>query len=250
MNDKDAATFKESMGKKHSAAKATNSTGRIRKALKFLLYGASALVAVAIVAQLVFTYSGSAQWDKLGERDGVTVYAKKSPGTNLKTFKAVWKIHSTLGTFAMFAQDETITDLGNYDVREWDQDYKTHVLYSAWKHSFPWPFKAREFVIRNEFSQNPETKALLYKVIAAPDKVPANGCCYRIPLMNNSWQLTPLGHGELQVEWIVNMDIGLPYFIANPMLTDVMYSFAPDVQKYLDKETNRNADYRWIEEGE
>ena len=257
MRNKDAAAFEESTGNENPAAKPINSTtqvasghksrGRVRKSLKLLLYGAAALVAIAIVAHLGYTYSGSAQWENLGVRDGVTVYSMKSPGASLRTFKAVWKIRSTLTKFAMFAQDETL-DLGNYGVREFDQDDKTHVIYSVWKHDFPWPFKPREFVTRNEFSQDSKTKAFLYKVIAAPDKVPPDECCHRIAVMNNSWLLTPLGNGEISVEWIVDMDVGLPYFVTNPMLADVMYSFAPQVQKLLDAEKNYNGYYDWIEE--
>ena len=67
-------------------------------------------------------------------------------------------------------------------------------------------------------------------------------------VMNNSLLLTPLGNGEISVEWIVDMDVVLPYFVTNPMLADVMYSFAPQVQKLLDAEKNYNGYYDWIEE--
>jgi hypothetical protein len=211
------------------------------------MYGAVAFVAIALVAHVAYTYSGSGQWEKMGEQDGVTVYAKKMPGANLWTFKTNWKIHSTLSKFAAFASDETL-DLGNLDVREWGHDDKERAAYSAWKSNFPWPFKPREFVIRNEFSQDPETKALLYKVIAAPDAVPPDACCHRVRVMNNTWRLTPVGNGDLEVEWIVDMDIGIPYVLTNLMQTQVMYWFAPQVQGLLDLDRYKNVKYDWIDD--
>jgi hypothetical protein len=256
MRDKNAPAFQESRGNENLAAKPINSTTQVAsrqkskgRVKKLLLRGASALTAIAILAQVTYTYSGSNQWENLGERNGVTLYSMKAPGANLRTFKTVWKVRSTLSKFVMFAQDETL-DIGNYDIRAFEKDEKIHVLYSAWKNRFPWPLKPREFVIRNEFSQDPKTKALLYKVIAAPQKVPADGCCVRVAVMNNSWRLTPLRSGEIEVEWILDMDIGLPYLMANPMLTDVAYWFAPKVQKYLDLERYQNAKYDWIEEAQ
>src|SRR5436853_6924 len=81
--------------------------GRIRK---FLARAALILLAVVIVggtvAHLVWKYSGSNQWEKIGQKKGVTVYALKTPGSSIKKFKAVWTVHSKLSRFVMWASDD------------------------------------------------------------------------------------------------------------------------------------------------
>src|SRR5438552_445691 len=126
-----------------------------RKLRKLLLRGTLAFVVIAILAQLSYTYSGSNQWINLGERNGVTVYSLKSPGSNLKQFKATWKVHSRLSKFVMFA-DDSITDLGigYYDIKELEKPNEK-IIFTAWKMKMPSPFKPRQFVVKTEFAQDP-----------------------------------------------------------------------------------------------
>jgi hypothetical protein len=225
------------------------SKGRVKR---FLLRGAASLIAVAAVAQLTYTYSGSNQWENLGERKGVTIYSKKSPGSNLKQFKAIWRVRTTFSKFVMFAQKED-SDLqsGYYDIRDIETQGEK-LIWSAWKQRFPSPFKPREFVTRNEFWQDPHSKELLFKVTAAPDRVPPDACCVRVPVMTNSWRLTPLNDGATEIEWFVDMDMGgfIPYFVQNVYQPSGMYNFAPKVQRYLDQEKYKDARYDWIQEAE
>jgi hypothetical protein len=222
----------------------TKPKGRIRK---FLLRSVVVLFVVAIVAHLIFKYSGSGQWETVGVKKNVTVYSMKVPGDNIKKFKAVWKIKSTMSRFAAFVQDETYDlKLGYYDIREFEQKEQSH--YSAWKGPFPGPLKTRQYVIKNDFSQDPATKALTFQITAAPDKLPPDDCCYRVKLMDNRWKLTPQGNGEIEVEWTVDMDMGLPYPMANQMQEYGMFWFAPRVQKYLNLARYDNARFDWLEE--
>jgi len=150
----------------------------------------------------------------------------------------------------MFAQDSE-TDLGEgfYDSVVVEKPNE-QLRWSAWKVSFPWPLKPRQFLIRNEFSQDPQTRQLVYKVTGSPEKLPPDSCCYRVAIMKNTWLLTPVGNGELDVEWDVDMDAGLPYFIANPMAAVGMYDFAPKLQRLVDREIYKDAKYQWIQEGQ
>lgn len=221
--------------------------GRWKKAL---LRGALALIAVAMLAQLTYTYSGSNQWENLGERKGVTVYAMKSPGSNVKKFKAIWKVRSTLSKFVMFAKEEdSDLTIGYFDMHD-IENRGDQLQWTSWKQRMPAPLKPREFVIKNEFSQDPATHALVYNVTADPNKLPPDDCCVRLTLMTNSWTLTPIGHGELEVEWFVDMDMGgvLPYFMQNSYQPGGMYYFARKLQTYLDKPKYKNARYAWIDE--
>lgn len=221
--------------------------GRIRRFLgrTFLV-----LLAIALIAQLAFTFSGSGEWESLGSRKGVEIFAKKNPGSNIKEYKAVFKVKSTLSRFVAFSTIENSDlQIGYYDMRDL-QKVNDRLIYSTWKQKFPSPFKPRHFVVKNEFTQDPKTKGLVFTVSAANDKMPYDSCCVRVPKMDNSWTLTPIGNGELQVVWHSDLDMGgfLPYFMLNGYQPGGMRFFARNMQGYLDQKIYDNAHYAWLQE--
>lgn len=221
--------------------------GRIRRFLKWTLM---VVVLIALAAQLTFTFSGSDQWEPMALRDGVQLYQKKTPGENIKQYKAVWKVHSTMSRFVSFAKtEESDLQIGYYDMKD-TETADPRVVFSTWKQTFPKPFKPREFVVKNEFSQNPVTKELLFTVTAAPERGSSTDCCVRVTKMDNSWRVTPLGNGEMQVEWTSDLDMGgfLPYFMLNGYQPGGMRFFAKNMQGYLDRPKHANAKYAWIQE--
>jgi hypothetical protein len=222
--------------------------GRVKK---FLLRSLLVLVVAAGVAQAAYTYSGDNEWKSLGTRkSGVTVYERKVPGSNIKQFKAVWKVKARLSEFVLFAkEEESDLTIGYYDQRQIGNKGE-QVEWTAWKQKMPSPLEPREFVIKNEYRQDPKTKTLYYIVTADPTKIPPDDCCVRIDEMTNRWSLTPLKNGEVQVEWFVNMDVGgvLPYFMQNSYQPGGMYYFARKLQGYLDKPKYDKARYAWIDE--
>jgi hypothetical protein len=229
---------------------------------KFLLRGTLALFGViilaALVAHLAWRYSGSSKWEKVGERKGVTVYALKAPGTNMEQFKAVWKIRSKMSKFAMWVSDtkgdtphSMRRETGLYDHRVIDRPTDRQVT-TAWKQPLVSFLEPREFVVKSELSQDPATKTLLYTVNGVPERIPADDCCVRVPVMANKWTLTPLKTGEIQVEWLVNMDIGgaVPYVLQNKVLPGGMLTFAPKVQEFIEQDKYKNAKYDWLQEAQ
>jgi len=230
--------------------------GRIRK---FLLRSVLALIVALTVAHFVWKNSGSSQWEKVGERNGVTVYAMKTPGTPLKKFKAVWKIRSKVSRFVMWASDQNPdpkysmrAQAGHYDHRIIEEHGDLRATWSTWKQPFGKYLTPRQFVVRVGFSQNPVTKTLLYAVTGEPEKIPLDDCCVRVPVMTNRWTVTPLKTGELEVEWFIDMDLGgaVPYVMQNAVLPKGLYRFPPRVQMLLDQERYKNAQYSWIQEPE
>ena len=222
----------------------------MRRIGKYLFRTLIALIVIGIVAQLIYTFSGSSEWVNLGTRKGVTVYSMKIPGSSSKKFKATWKIRSTLSKFVMFStEEESDMSVGYYDMRDIAKPSQ-QLIWSTWKQKFPAPFRPRQFVVRQEFSQDPKTKEFLFRVIADPDKIPAEDCCVRVPVMNNTWRLQPLPNGEIEVEWLSDMEMGgfFPYFAANAYQPGGMWYFARRVQGYLDRDKYKNAKYDWIQE--
>lgn len=210
------------------------------------------LLLAGTVAHFTWKYSGDDQWKKVATRRGVTMYTMKSPGSSLEKFKAVWKVRGNLASFVMWAsdtEDDSMSKVsGLYDLKVLEPGVKTSA--SAWKQPLASFLEPREFVVKAAFRQDPDTKAIVYTVKGAPDIIPPDDCCVRIRQMDNSWTLTPLENGEVQVEWYVHMDIGgaVPYVLQNRVQPDGMMKFATHVQKFINKEKYRDARYDWVVE--
>jgi len=236
-----------------SVAVPSNSTPpqrRKRKSSKIALRVLGLLAALGLIAQLAYTFSGSSKWEYVSAKDGITVYSMKTPGRNLKKFKAVFTVHSTLSRFVMFAEDsKTDLGIGLYDVRDIDAP-SDRVKWTSCKMPFPKPFKPRQMVTKTEFSQDPTSRVLTYRVTASPDKLPPDNCCYRVAVMNNVWNLTPVGHGDIRIEWVTDVDMGLPYPMANAAQVPGFYWMGPMIQHFLDRDQYKDAKYSWLREGE
>lgn len=220
--------------------------GRVKK---FLFRGLLALVVGLVLAQLFHTFSGSGEWQLLGEKNGVQVYSMKSPGSSLEKFKGVVRVKSTLSRIVMFMQSESGQDIGFYDPKEIKRQ-SAQVFWTSWRGVFPEPFKHREFVVKHEFSQDPQTRQVLYQLTSTPDMIPPNECCVRVPGMDNAWRMTPVGNGEIEIEWLVDMDLGgfVPYFIVNQIHPAFIFDFAASLQRRLDDERYRDAKIDWIDD--
>src|SRR5207244_3600443 len=78
--------------------------------------------------------------------------------------------------------------------------------YSSFIMDLPFPWKSRQFVFKEEVSEDPQTKDMMISYIATPDKLPADNCCFRVTHMHNVWRFTPQPNGLLKIEYILDVD--------------------------------------------
>jgi hypothetical protein len=208
------------------------------------------LVALYFVASWIWKFSGSNRWELVGERRGVKVYSLKSPGADLTQVKGVVRVRSSMATLVKLMQDPNLCkDLGCKDsivIKRVDDQLQ----YISFRYILPFPFHARDFVVRTEAYQNPHTKEVLLEFAAAPDKAPPNDCCFRVTDMNNTWRFTPVEKGLVEVEYIQNMNEGgfIPSLVLNRMRPKILFAILPRLQRFADREQYRNASFDFIKE--
>jgi ribosome-associated toxin RatA of RatAB toxin-antitoxin module len=112
------------------------------------------------------------------------------------------------------------------------------LLFTTFRYNLPFKFRPREFVLRAQFYQNPKNKEVLLAYSAVPEKLPPNPCCFRVTDMNNTWRFTPLGNGQVEVEFLMNMDDGgfMPDLLINKVRPQVMFKALPRLQSLLNTE--------------
>lgn len=221
----------------------------LRRLKKTLLYTAISLIAFYFVGRLVWRFSGSNQWELYGDKNGVKIYTLKQPGSDLRKFKSVFRIHAALGSLIKYMQDpDACNDVGCINAYEIErQDDRLQYGYFAYK--LPFPFQAREMVVRQQFYQEPKTKIVLAEYVAYPDKLPPNDCCFRVTTMNNTWRITPLGNNEVQIEYVLDMDMGgfIPDILSNTSRPNLLFLF-PKLEEWVNRPKYKDAKFDWIQE--
>jgi hypothetical protein len=107
----------------------------------------------------------------------------------------------------------------------------------------------RDYAVKHVFRQDANTKEVLYTLTAKPYMVPEEKCCVRVLKMDNSWRLTPLGKDEIEVHWIIDMNIGgwAPYFMVNKWFPWEMMNFGPSLQEIVERKAYADAKVDWIQ---
>ena len=211
--------------------------------LKSLAIAGAVLLTLAVAAHLAYMYSGSGQWEKAIDKQGITVFTLKAPGSLVKRVRGVTHVRTTMNTaVSLMMKDAEAVE----NCREWFPGCTDTQVVQPWNpKDRTWlilfrvrafrPFAAREFLVRGRATQDPRTKAVLIEYTGVPDEIPENPCCVRVPHLANSWRFTPLDNGTVEVENHMNVDIGIPYFMFNRFVPGGQWRLLGKLQKSLDK---------------
>ena len=225
-----------------------NKKGWGRILIKALGVGALGIVGVYLVAGAIWKYTGSNTWEFKQENNGVKVYTLKAPGSSLLQVRGVVTIRSTLDGMVEFMQDPTVCDkIGCYESRMIDH-VDDSLQYYTFRYDYPLAFKTREFVVKLQAYQFPESGEVLLEFTSAPEKLPNNDCCFRITDLKNSWKLRPLGNGEIEVQYTMNMNEGgfLPPILVNTIRPQVMLNLLPSLERLVSEEKYQEAQFEFI----
>jgi len=221
----------------------------VRKLARILLRVSVSLVVLLFLAQLIWRFSGSNQWELVLEKDGIKVYSLKAPGSDLLQFKAIGRIHSTLpGIVAWMKDPDACKIQGCTDSREIER-VGEQLQYNYFQYDYA-PFDKRDFVIRSQFYQNPDNKEVLLNVAAVADKVPPREGFYRVTNLNNKWRLAPLENGQIEVEIENNLDPGgfVPNVMFNRGRPRSLFYILSHIEKWVSSEKYQNAKFDFIKE--
>jgi START domain len=229
---------------------ATKPRTLVRRLVKAVAYVSIALITLYVVASAAWRFSGSNQWEFAEERDGVKIYTLKTPGSDLIQVKGVVRLRTTLGGVIKLLYDPVTTSDYGYREKRTIEEVDDWFGYASFRLDLPFPFQTREFVVRSQIHQHPRTKEVLIAAAAAPDKAPPNSCCFRVTEMNNTWRFTPLGNGQVELEYVFKTNMGgfMPALLMNRRRPKFVVDALSRLQGMLDKKNYQNAKLDFIQE--
>jgi hypothetical protein len=234
--------------------KPKRSSGRLTRILMYMAYAALALA----VLEWIRVASGDNDWQLEIDEDGTQIYSLKSPGVSIKKIKGVTTYKASLSNMIAPFIDESIQE----NCKEWLPTCVEYKILSSWDPQlrrniqlwtveiFP-PFKNREILLRGTINQDKATKVVTIDNIAAPNTIPPNDCCVRLSHVHNVWRYTPLGNGEVRIEFTQDLDMGgfFPDFLLNLGGPDELYKMLhDDMPGWLNQERYRSAKLDFIRE--
>lgn len=152
-------------------------------------------------------------------KDGVSVYTRDVPHSNLKEMKMSGTVKSSLAGFIAALTGPELDD-PSFAVTELNI-YHDGVPYMRSTIDFPFPIKNRDLITYGIRTQDPKTGVVTIKTTSVADAYPEQDGYVRMPLLNAKWVLTPLGNGELQADYFFRSDPGgsIPDWVTNLMMT-------------------------------
>lgn len=208
---------------------------RTRKFLRFLWRSSVFVMALLFVVHFAWRFSGSNQWELASDVKGAKVYTLKQPGSDMRQVKGVIKVRSSMAGIAAWMQDtNACKKIGCLEASV--ERLNDQLEYDHFQFKMVRPFKPRDFILRAHFHQIPTTKELWVEYAAAPERAPQKECCVRVTKMNNTWRFTPLGNGEVEAEYTMNMDWGgfIPNALQNLAQPKYMSIQLRKMQYFLD----------------
>jgi hypothetical protein len=224
---------------------------RVSKVLK---YGGLSLATVAFLAAMAhfaWTFSGTGEWQRVSGKDGIQISTLKVSGESALKYKVDMRVEARLADVVAFlSETETGIDLGAYDIRRLEAVSAPPVFYAydTYKLRLPEPFGELEVVIINQYAQDPDTRTVRVNVNAAPNKLPPDASIRRVVHLSNCWTLTPLPGGGVNMESISEMDLGMPYVLANLAMPSVIQENFGNIRALLKLDKYKNKHPAFIAE--
>jgi len=224
---------------------------RVSKVFRYGGLSIAAIAFLATIAHFTWTLSGTGEWQDLDETDSIQIATLKVPGEGALKYKVRMHVDARLSDVVAFlSETETGNDLGAYDIRRLEEVSAPPVFYAydTYKLRLPEPLGELEVVIINQYAQDPETKTVRVNVNAAPNKLPLDPGIRRIVHLSNSWTLTPLPDGGVNMESVSEMDLGLPYVMANLAMPSVIRENFSNIRALLKLDKYKNKQPAFIAE--
>jgi hypothetical protein len=201
------------------------------------------LLVLAAVADIGWSGSGDNTWKVASKANGIQVATLKTPGYSLLKYKVNMHVDARLSDVVYYlSSTATGEDVGAKDVARLEAVASPRVsyVYDTYKLDLPGPFGRADVVLINTQLQDPVSKKVSVNIFAAPNKKPLEAGARRVEHLSNTWTLTPLATGGVDIESVSEFDLGLPALLANTAMPGVIAEEFGKMRELLRKDKYRN----------
>ncbi|CAA0087292.1 Uncharacterised protein [Zhongshania aliphaticivorans] len=173
------------------------------------------------------------EWKLEKNKSGIKVFTSEVAGSNYKAFRGETVINAELNQLMAVLDDTAGFVNWMFNCKNPQLLYKHNLLdrYQYMINDFPWPATDRELILRNEISQDPETRVTTITLTGVQEDmlpaeakaiIPKKSDAVRVTEVAGFFELTPLDAGHTKVIFQLHLEpVGkLPSSLVNAMIVD------------------------------
>jgi hypothetical protein len=201
---------------------------------------------------LLFPVEASNDWTLKLRKNGIEVFTKSLPGTNIKAVKSVYKVKSSLSSLVGLLLDVPSYTKWIYkctDAKLIKTESPTEIIYYQLT-NVPWPASDRDLVARLTIRQDKENGIVTAIIDCQPDLIAEKPGKVRLKKFDSKYIFSPKADGMLEVTSELFLDPGgnIPAWMINRAATMGPYNTALKMINMLNSEKYNNASFPFIKD--
>ncbi len=191
-------------------------------------------------------------WELAKDEDGIKVYTREVKGAEIKEYKAVMNLKTSLSSLVALLKDVPAYKAWIYTTEKSEALKKINpresIIYSM--NNTPWPISDRDTVFYNSINQDPKRLIVTIKITGKNDYIPEKSNLVRIKTMNGSWRFIPKDNGIVEVNYQMHNDPGgnIPSWFINLVVVKQPFETLMKIKKIIMQDKYQNAKYNFIKE--
>jgi len=192
------------------------------------------------------------KWKLQSETDGLKVYLRDFPNSNVKEVKIETVFDHSLSTIISVLKDIPAYPDWIYKCEgssRLEASTQNSSLYYC-EIDFPWPMSNRDFIARSKLRQDPATKRVYIDVKGIPDHVPPKDDIVRIEDLGIHYEFIPLKDGQVKMIYRLHSDPAgsIPPWLVNMVIENGPMNTVRGMRSMMQKDKYRNAQLSYLEE--
>lgn len=197
-----------------------------------------------------FSYDDPANWTLKKDENGIKVYTRYPPGSNLKQVRVVNTVKSSLSAIVSL-----LLDTKNYPgwIYACSEAQTLKIINDREQYQYtvtnvPWPVSDRDVAAHFKVEQDSSTRIVSVNSTGIPDYIPDKEGRVRVQHFQSNYKLTPLDSGMVKVEFELYVDPGgsVPAWLINSNIVLAPYNTTVAMITQLPK--YQSASYSFIKE--
>jgi|TARA_R110001583_G_scaffold187874_1_gene349448 hypothetical protein len=204
-------------------------------------------IAILLSTSPIPSHSASDEWRLEKTTDGINIYSREYPSSDVREIKATTQLTSSIGSVVAVIEDIPSSARLNSIIAEARiESPRNNGRYQVYNHiAMPWPVKDRDISICRELYLDNETSIITIIDLACAG-TPLKENLIRMTTFRQQWRLTPSETGTIKIEFTAHSEPGgpIPRWIINKMSTDVPYQILQNLEalSQLDPYVNSRID--------
>ena len=176
------------------------------------------------ISTLTLSAQTEAKWELKSQKEGITIYSRELPNSNLKELKMTSTAKSSTAAFIKILEViQTNPDWldGDFEVKRIKMNAEG-IPINHTKIDFPFPVSDRDLVSSAQVITDEQTGVVTVRSEAVSGILKDQSGYVRMPSFLSRWILTPQANGMLDIEYFLQSDPGgsIPAWVTN-MLSSV-----------------------------